>query len=208
MATALEFLVTGLLLGLAQGLSPGPLITLIFSETLKYGKKEGIKIAVSPLITDSLIILLVLLVLSSFAQYNLVLGVISLLGAGYLIYLGIENLRAKMERFEVDVAEKGAFKRGIIANLLSPHPYLFWLSIGGPKILEGLSIQVSASALFIIGLYASLVGSKIAVALLVDKSRTFVNSKYYVYIIQALGIVLIIFALLFVIDGMKLMELL
>jgi threonine/homoserine/homoserine lactone efflux protein len=208
MATALEFLVTGLLLGLAQGLSPGPLITLIFSETLKYGKKEGIKIAVSPLITDSLIILLVLLVLSSFAQYNLVLGVISLLGAGYLIYLGIENLRAKMERFEVDVAEKGAFKRGIIANLLSPHPYLFWLSIGGPKILEGLSIQVSASALFIIGLYASLVGSKIAVALLVDKSRTFVNSKYYAYIIQALGIVLIIFALLFVIDGMKLMELL
>lgn len=208
MATALEFLVTGLLLGLAQGLSPGPLITLIFSETLKYGKKEGIKIAVSPLITDSLIVLLVLLVLSSFAQYNLVLGVISLLGAGYLIYLGIENLRVKMERFEVDVAEKGAFKRGIIANLLSPHPYLFWLSIGGPKILEGLSIQVSASALFIIGLYASLVGSKIAVALLVDKSRTFANSKYYAYIIQALGIVLIIFALLFVIDGMKLMELL
>lgn len=208
MATALEFLVTGLLLGLAQGLSPGPLITLIFSETLKYGKKEGIKIAVSPLVTDSLIVLLVLLVLSSFAQYNLVLGVISLLGAGYLIYLGIENLRAKMERFEVDVAEKGAFKRGIIANLLSPHPYLFWLSIGGPKILEGLSIQVSASVLFIIGLYASLVGSKIAVALLVDKSRTFVNSRYYAYIIQALGIVLIIFALLFVIDGMKLMELL
>ena len=208
MATALEFLVAGLLLGLAQGLSPGPLITLIFSETLKYGKKEGIKIAVSPLVTDSLIVLLVLLVLSSFAQYNLVLGVISLLGAGYLIYLGIENLRANMERFEVDVAEKGAFKRGIIANLLSPHPYLFWLSIGGPKILEGLSIQVSASALFIIGLYASLVGSKIAVALLVDKSRTFVNSKYYAYIIQALGIVLIIFALLFVIDGLKLMELL
>jgi len=208
MATALEFLVAGLLLGLAQGLSPGPLITLIFSETLKYGKKEGIKIAVSPLVTDSLIVLLVLLVLSSFAQYNLVLGVISLLGAGYLIYLGIENLRANMERFEVDVAEKGAFKRGIIANLLSPHPYLFWLSIGGPKILEGLSIQVSASALFIIGLYTSLVGSKIAVALLVDKSRTFVNSKYYAYIIQALGIVLIIFALLFVIDGLKLMELL
>ncbi len=208
MATALEFLATGLLLGLAQGLSPGPLITLILSETLKYGKKEGIKIAVSPLITDSLIVLLVLLVLSSFAKYNLVLGVISLLGAGYLIYLGIENLGAKMERFKVDVAEKGAFKRGIIANLLSPHPYLFWLSIGGPKILEGLSIQASASALFIIGLYTSLVGSKIAVALVVDKSRTFVNSKYYVYIIQALGIVLIIFALLFVIDGMKLMELL
>ncbi len=207
MATALEFLATGLLLGLAQGLSPGPLITLIFSETLKYGKKEGIKIAVSPLITDSLIVLLVLLVLSSFAKYNLVLGVISLLGAGYLIYLGIENLRTKMEKFKVDVAEKGAFKRGIIANLLSPHPYLFWLSIGGPKILEGLSIQVSASALFIIGLYTSLVGSKIAVALVVDKSKTFVNSKYYAYIIQALGIALIIFALLFIIDALKLMEL-
>jgi threonine/homoserine/homoserine lactone efflux protein len=50
-----------------------------------------------------------------------VLGAISLLGACYLIYLGIENLRVKIDGFEVDVSKKDALRRGIITNLLSPH---------------------------------------------------------------------------------------
>jgi threonine/homoserine/homoserine lactone efflux protein len=81
MAQVIEFLVYGILFGLVQGLTPGPLITLIFSETLKYGKKEGLKIAISPLITDSLIVSLSLLILSNLSSYTVVIGIISLFGA-------------------------------------------------------------------------------------------------------------------------------
>ncbi len=45
MVEGFEFLISGIILGLAAGTSPGPLLALVFSETLKYGKKEGIKIA-------------------------------------------------------------------------------------------------------------------------------------------------------------------
>jgi threonine/homoserine/homoserine lactone efflux protein len=204
MVEVIEFLFSGILLGLAQGLSPGPLIALIFSETLKYGKKEGIKIAVSPLITDSLIVLLTLAILASFAQYSLFIGVISLFGACYLIYLGVENLRVKTDRLEVNVEKKDALRRGIIANLLSPHPYLFWLSIGSPTILESTRIHISATVLFIAGFYVTLIGSKTAVALIVDKSKSILKSKYYVYVIRALGILLIVFALTLVTESLRL----
>jgi threonine/homoserine/homoserine lactone efflux protein len=208
MSQIYEFLIYGVLLGLAQGLTPGPLITLIFSETLKYGKREGIKIALSPLITDSLIVSLSLLILSNLAEYNVVIGMISLLGACYLIYLGVENLRIETDKFEVEPAKKDSLRRGIIANLLSPHPYLFWLSIGGPTILEGAHVHILAAVLFIAGVYITLIGSKTAVALVVDRSKTILKSRYYVYAIRALGIVLVLFALILVRDGLELIGLL
>jgi threonine/homoserine/homoserine lactone efflux protein len=207
MIEGLEFLVSGVIFGLAAGMSPGPLLALVFSETLKYGKKEGIKIAVSPLITDLPIVLFVLFMLSRLVGYSFVIGIISLFGACYLVYLGFESLEVKINKFEVELTKKGALKRGVIANFLNPHPYLFWLSIGGPMIFESLNIHISATVLFILGFYSMLVGSKIGIVLIVEKSKVFIRSKYYLYIVRALGIALILFALIFVKDGLKLIGL-
>lgn len=46
------FLISGIIFGLSAGISPGPLLALVISETLKFGRKEGIKVAIAPLITD------------------------------------------------------------------------------------------------------------------------------------------------------------
>jgi threonine/homoserine/homoserine lactone efflux protein len=208
MSQGLEFLASGIILGLASGISPGPLLVLVFSETVKYGKKEGIKIAIAPLITDLPIVLLVLFALSNLTRYNLVLGIIALIGACYLIFLGVENLRHKTAEFDVDLQEGGALKRGVIANFLNPHPYLFWLSIGGPTIFQSLNIHVSTTALFILGFYSLLIGSKVTIALTVEKSKSFIKSKYYIYVIRVLGLALILFALIFIKDGLELIGLL
>jgi len=207
MVEGLEFLISGVVFGLAAGIAPGPLLALVFSETLKHGKNEGIRIAVSPLITDLPIVLFVLFILSSLMGYNFVIGMISLFGACYLIYLGVENLRVTVAESEVELTERGALKRGVIVNFLNPHPYLFWLSIGGPIIFKSLDIHISATILFILGFYSLLIGSKTAIVLVVEKSKTFIKSKYYLYIVRALGIALILFALFFVKDGLDLIGL-
>jgi threonine/homoserine/homoserine lactone efflux protein len=204
----LGFLISGFILGLAAGISPGPLLALVFSETLKFGKKEGVKIAVAPLITDLPIILFVFFILSYLTKYSCIIGSIALFGAGYLVYLGVENLRVKSEEFKIKLEKKEALKRGIIANFLSPHPYLFWLSIGGPMVFKGLGISFIAAVLFILGFYILLVGSKIVIALIVEKSRSFIGSSYYLYIVRALGIALVFFALIFLRDGLRLIGLL
>ena len=56
----MEFLFIGLLLGLSSGISPGPLLTLVIAETLRYGLGAGIRVAITPFITDLPIILLTL----------------------------------------------------------------------------------------------------------------------------------------------------
>jgi len=43
MVEGLGFLFSGIIFGLAVGTFPGPILALVFSETLKYRKKEGIK---------------------------------------------------------------------------------------------------------------------------------------------------------------------
>jgi len=208
MASGLEFLGLGVFFGLVAGVSPGPLLALVFSETLKFGRREGVKVAIAPLVTDVPIVLFVLFVLSNLAGHSFVIGAVSLLGAGYLVYLGVENLRVRVGEFEVRLGKKGALRRGVVANFLSPSPYLFWLSIGGPIFFKSLDVHFLAMVLFVLGFYSLLVGSKIGIALIVDKSKVFLESKYYLWVGRALGIVLILFSLIFVKDGLTLIGLL
>lgn len=198
-----DSLLFGMIIGLATGLSPGPLITLVVSETLKKGKKEGIKVAISPLISDTPIILFVLVILSRVAERKFLMGVISLLGTCFLIYLGLSNLRTNIKESEDHLGKDNTLLKGITTNLLNPNTYMFWLAIGGPRILEGAQPDFSVAIHFIFGFYMMLVGSKTAVAIVVDKSKTFIRSKYYVYIIRVLGVLLIVFALTFVRNGLE-----
>ena len=72
-------------------------LTLVMAQTLKHGVGEGIKVSLAPLVTDLPIIFVVLLILDRLTHIDLVLGAISLFGAGYLIYLGYESLIFKGE---------------------------------------------------------------------------------------------------------------
>jgi len=74
----LQFLSIALVLGLSAGLSPGPLLTLVITQTIKYNKTEGIKVAISPLITDLPIVLLALFVFQQLAESDLILAIISI----------------------------------------------------------------------------------------------------------------------------------
>jgi threonine/homoserine/homoserine lactone efflux protein len=198
-----ESFLFGIIVGLAAGLSPGPLITLVVSETLKNGKKDGIQVAISPLISELPIILFVLVILSSVAGNYIVMGAISLLGACFLIYLGLLNLTANVKESKNGFGKGNVLLRGVTTNLLNPNTYMFWLTIGGPKIIETVHVNISATILFVLGFYMMLVGSQTAVAMVVDKSKTLARSKYFVYIIRALGVVLILFALIFVRDALE-----
>ena len=198
----IEFLALGAFLGLTAGISPGPLLAITISETLQYGKWKGIKVAVSPLITDMPIVLSVLFVLSQLASSSFIIGIIAFFGASYLIYSGIESLKIKSGSFEINSEKKDALKRGVIVNFGNPHPYIFWLTIGGPMIFKSLNTHIWATILFIFGFYSLLVGSKVVVALIVERSKYFIKSKYYFSIVRTLGIAQIIFGLTFIKMGL------
>ena len=203
MKAELSLLVTGALLGLSGGLSPGPLLMLVISETLKHGTGSGIRVALAPLITDAPILVLAVAVVSRLQEAHFILGLICLGGAAFLVVLGYESVVFKGAEFEIDDKHPQSFKKGIIANILNPSPYLFWLTVGAPIVIKAARAGAPGPVLFVSGLYLLLVGSKVVVAVLTGKSRRFLNSRGYVYTIRILGIVLLLFAALFLRDGLQ-----
>ncbi|MDX2448343.1 MAG: LysE family translocator [Desulfobacterales bacterium] len=195
-------MISGIVLGLSAGLSPGPMLTLVISQTLRHGVMEGAKVALAPLLTDTPIVIASLMFLSVFSDMAPALGVISLFGGVYLFSLGLSSLRFKVVGLEEDVDPK-SLKKGLMVNFLNPSPYLFWVSIGGPLVLKASSTSLVSAAAFVLPFYMLLVGSKIVVAIISGKSRNLLKSRHFRTVIRTLGLVLIGFGVLFLRDGVR-----
>jgi threonine/homoserine/homoserine lactone efflux protein len=200
-------LTSGILFGLYAGFSPGPLLALVVSETLRHGARGGIRVALAPLITDFPIIALSLLLLAQLARFQVVLGIISLVGGMVVLKLGWESLRTRGINVDVREVRPQSLRRGIVVNFLNPSPYLFWISVGGPIMIRAAQDSYWWAAAFLIGFYPMLVGSKMILALVVGRSRDFLTGRIYIYIMRALGLVLFAFAIVLFKDGLHLMGL-
>jgi threonine/homoserine/homoserine lactone efflux protein len=201
----IELLIAGITLGLYAGFSPGPLLVLVISQTLKHGYKEGVRVAFAPIISDIPIIIICLLFLSLISGYTLILGIISIIGGLYLLYLAYESFKTKSLTENINLEKPKSLRKGVMLNLLNPAPYLFWITIGGPIIIPAYVESALSPLWFIIGFYVLLVGSKIALAYATGKSSDFLTGKTYIYIMRILGVVLIIFALYFFNQGVQLL---
>ena len=195
----------GIILGLSAGFSPGPLLTLVISQSLKHGMKEGTKVAIAPLITDLPIILISIFVLARLANFRTILGIFSLIGGLFVMYLAYESFQTSRFRMNIQEVEPHSMRKAIVVNALNPNPYLFWFSIGAPTIVKAWKEEPFTAVTFITGFYVCLVGSKVFTATLVSKSRQFFIGKAYVYLMQALGMMLLIFALILFRDGLDLL---
>jgi threonine/homoserine/homoserine lactone efflux protein len=198
-----QYLISGTVFGLSAGFSPGPLTALVISETLKHNAAEGAKIAMAPLITDLPIIVAGVWAVSLVAGASPVLGLIALAGGGYLARLGWESLRFRGVSGETETVPPRSFRRGVIANLLNPNPYLFWGTVGGPLLAQALTRSPAAAALFLFPFYGLLVGVKVGIAAVVGRSRRFLKSRFYVWINRGLGMLLWVFAGLFFWEGIR-----
>lgn len=200
----LSFLVAGIVLGVSAGFAPGPLLALVISETLRHGPVAGIKVALSPIVTDLPIVVATLFVLMKLSQFQNILGGVSVAGGCFVAYLGFQNFRITGFDLKLDGIRDKSLKKGVIANFLSPHPYFFWFGVGAPSTLRAMDHGLSAAIGFIAGFYVSLVTSKMAVAVLVGKSRSFLAGRAYIYVMRLMGMTLLVFGGLLIHEGFKL----
>jgi threonine/homoserine/homoserine lactone efflux protein len=206
MTGMLSYLAQGTLFGLAAGFAPGPLLALVVSETLRYGTGAGVRAALAPLASDLPIVVVTLFLLSRFSHLEAVLGGLTIAGAFFVFYLGWENLRCPGD----DSADRhghapsSSFRKGVAVNALSPHPYLFWFSVGGPITMRAYGGGFLDAAAFVVPFYFFLVGTKVALAVAVGRSRNFLRGRAYITVMRGLGLLLCLLALLLLRDGLKL----
>lgn len=200
----IEFLSAGTLLGLAAGFSPGPLLVLVISETLRHNIKAGIKVSIAPLVTDVPIILISLLILNRLAGFRPVLGCISIFGGVFILYLGYESLKTRGMELNLSSVSSSSFRKGVITNALNPHPYIFYLTVGAPIIFKSLNQSFLSTVSFVGSFLLLLVGSKILLALVVERSRSFLQGAVYIWAMRTLGALLLLFSLILFRDGLRL----
>ncbi len=203
----ITFLCTGIVFGLSAGFSPGPLLVLVISQTLQHGTREGIKVALAPLVTDLPIILASTLVLARLSGFRPILGGISLIGGIFVAYLAWGSLRTGSHN--VAALPEGApqsLGKGVLVNLLSPHPYLFWLTVGAPFVVRAWGQSPGGAPAFIAGFYLCLIGAKVAVAAATARSRKFLSGRTYGWLMRALGVLLLVVAVILLRDGANLIK--
>lgn len=197
----LDYILPGVLMGLSAGFSPGPLMTLVISQTLRHGIKEGIKVSIAPFITDIPIVLIIVGTLSLLKSINLFLGLISVLGAIYLLYLAYESFKIKGFNISSEKAKPQSIRKGVLTNLLNPNPYIFYFSVAGPLILKSWRNNFLYGVIFIGFFLICLVVSKIALAFVAERSRGFFKSQLYLWINRLLGLLMIIFSIKLLMEG-------
>jgi threonine/homoserine/homoserine lactone efflux protein len=198
-------ILAGAVLGLSSGLAPGPLLTLVIAQTLRHGPKEGMIVAVAPLITDVPIVLLALLVVGTVGRYGALPGILSLCGGMYVFYLAWETFRSLPAGAGERMEAPRSIRKGAFVNFLNPHPYLFWITVGVPMILRAKQEGTVEPLLFVGSFYVLLVGSKVVVALLTGKARGFLGGRAYRWIMKTLAALLVLFALFLLREGLRLL---
>ena len=192
---------TGLLLGAPSGLAPGPMLLLIISETLRHGKRAGLKVACIPLLTDAPIVFASGLLFTQITNMNTLLGVISIIGSIFLLHIGIKSLLAANSEF-LDYTPRPLLLREIMfANLTNPNPYLFWFTVGAPIMVRSFQHNLSKGLSFLVSFYLGMVGIKLILAIATGESRDFLQGFLYRRTMQLLSLMLICFAIYLMLDG-------
>jgi threonine/homoserine/homoserine lactone efflux protein len=196
------FLSAGILLGLSAGFAPGPLLAFVIAESLRHGGPAGVKASLAPIVTDIPIVVVTMFLLSRLSHSQEMLGGLSVIGGLFVLFLGWGHIRSRgLETDSEQPPPEHSLRKGAIINALSPHPYLFWLTVGGPITWRAMEQGILPASLFIGSFYFFLLGSKIAVAVAVGRSRRFLGGKVTRLAMRVLGLLLCLLGLALLRDG-------
>ena len=204
--TTWQALGLGVGLGVGAGVTPGPLLGLIIAETLRGGWRSGVLVAFAPPLGDIVVVSLCFLVLMRLPAY--VLPMLGIGGGLYILFLAWEIFRTVAPTLPPEelggVSHRRSLGRGLIVNLLNPHPYIFWLTVAGPLVARSYQDAAFAPIIaFVAGFYVCLVGSKLLLALLVHGGRERLQGRGYQLTLRASGALLLAFGLLLIWGGVQ-----
>ncbi|MFL2959137.1 MAG: LysE family transporter [Candidatus Thalassarchaeaceae archaeon] len=192
----LSLSVAGVALGVIEGIKPGPLLTMVIRETLSGGLRAGVWTAAAPIFTDGPLIIVSLLAASWISTRPSILIVISILGAAYLLKMGLECFSIEppsSDLAEVDVSD--SFKRGVLTNLLNPNVYIFWFLIGGPLMASVADEEPLAPVAYAVTFLVSIIIVKSIIALAFDRTRGNLSRRSYSIMLSLCGVAMIFFAI-------------
>lgn len=166
------------LLGIAAGLTPGPLHAFVISTALEHGPAAAVRVAFAPLLSDAIPLAVSLAVAVSMPP--IVLRWLSVAGGVLLIWLAVRTLRDAVRHQGVMPTEPRphpGYLAGAALNLMNPGPWLFWLGAGTPLMAAAFEHGRAIGVGWIVLFYVGLVGVKVLLALGVGSLRAALSPR-------------------------------
>jgi threonine/homoserine/homoserine lactone efflux protein len=162
---------------------------------MRSGLAGGLRVALAPLLTDAPIILLAVLFVGVLPQA--VVGWVGVVGGVVVVGMGVEILRTAPRTVLPGEGDdqpdpRRELWRGVLVNLLNPHPYLFWTTVGAPALVGGWRISPWHALAFVGPFYALLVGSKVALAWAVSRRAGALPLKWYRGLLAGCGVLMVV----------------
>jgi threonine/homoserine/homoserine lactone efflux protein len=206
-----------LIVALSGAMVPGPLFTYTIIKTLntkRRGFLVGAWVIGGHALLETAIIVCILLGFSTFLKNKLIIRIIAVLGAGFLLYMGItiikdvvQNRIPKMLNAESRFEREGSSRRrfqlsnpvlgGILVSMSNPYWWIWWATVGFGFMLK---YQISfrnwpALVSFLIGHEMGDLLWYLLISTLVFMGRHRINEKTYRIILLFCSVVIIGFGI-------------
>ena len=187
------------LLNLLAAISPGPDFVMTVRNSLRYSRQSGIYTALGIALGLSVHLFYCAAGIGYLISTSIVLfSIIKLLGAGYLIFIGMGSLLGKGKKMEINEERVGtdltrfqAFRIGFLTNVLNPKATLFFLSLFSFVIGNATPIYIILTISFIIIATAMIWFTLVSIFFAQQKvQRAFL--KYETWINRIFGVLLIL----------------
>lgn len=190
---------TAFLVGLSGAMMPGPLLTVTIAESAHRGFKAGPLIVLGHALLELALIIALLAGLSFYLKKPVVTNVISLVGGGFLIFIGLNMIRDVIKgRVSLEQNKNNTGKgmtmhpvvAGILVSLSNPFWIVWWATIGLTYLTLALKSGTAGIASFFTGhimadlLWYSLIAAAVA------GGRRFLKKQVYQVIIILCGVFL------------------
>ena len=198
---------TSFIVALSGALMPGPLLTVTVGEAARRGFWAGPLIILGHAILELALVILLLVGVGDWLHRPVILGLVGVVGAGMLGWMGLALMRAsKHSHLEFDPQTQSGFHpvlSGIFLSLANPYWLIWWLTIGLGYVLFSAKYGIPGVALFYVGhiladfVWYSLVSGAVA------QGRHFLSDRLYQGFLAGCGFFLVGFGGYFGFQGMK-----
>ena len=155
----IEYLLRGLTLGATASLMPGPLQTYSINSAIAFGLRRSLIIVLSPLLADLPVMIVVLFIVRQFPPAFL--SLLQVGGGLFLLYLAYSGSRAFAKGAAIRatgdtelIPPAQLLGRGVVLNMLSPGPYLFWSTVHAPNVFLAAESSIWYGIGYVVAFYA------------------------------------------------------
>ena len=200
----LPLLLSVVVISFSGVMMPGPVFAVTLAKSYK-SPLAGTKVALGHAVIEVPLILLIYFGFAQFFQNITVQLVLSVLGSGMIIWLGISMFRARAEvvRKGKDVPY-GAITAGILTSGLNPFFLLWWATIGSMLIMRIIEFGTTGLILFIIVHWLCDLVWLSLVSNVVYRTHTLWGQRLQEWIFIACSLLLVGFGIWFLVSGIQL----